>query len=274
MNRLIRATRREGLKPPPEDLTCTGARCHCIRPASCRDEESRSVWAAQHAGEAAEFRGDGLQHLAAFANPNAPAARHLGEPHCTLGINTDAVGSSTIKFGPDPTVGKIAIWCNVVRGQHPAVGLGHDQRRVVGHYCHAIRESEAFGKDCPVRPDECDEARCEFTVRKVEADVVHVVLPRPSDTMSFHGLVESAPSLAYVLSVPSGERTSRSSPATTSSRPSGSRSRQNGIASMRVITSCLPSRSKAMTSPAPQSEKTSRSHASAETRREPDREQT
>src|SRR5215208_2042366 len=77
--------------------------------------------------------------------------------------------------------------------------------------------------------------------------------------MSFHGFVETAPSSAYVVRVPSAPRTSSCCPATISNRPSGSRSRQNGIASMRVTSSRLPSGSTASTSPAPQSEKISRS---------------
>ena len=109
---------------------------------------------------------------------------------CTLGIYADAVRSGTIKLGPHATIGKTAIWRDVVRGQHAAVGLRHDQRRVVGRDCHAIREGKVLGNlaSCPVRADEAMSPGANSPSGKSKPMLFTYVLPRPSDTMSFHGL--------------------------------------------------------------------------------------
>src|SRR5260370_32594890 len=82
------------------------------------------------------------------------------------------------------------------------------------------------------------------------------MLPRPSITMSFQPCPRPFRS-AWVTSEPSGFKRS-SSPClapTITSCPSGCQAVQTGNESTRATTSCLPSRSSAITSPAVQSEK-------------------
>src|SRR5215218_9752854 len=87
------------------------------------------------------------------------------------------------------------------------------------------------------------------------------MLPRPSTTMSFHGLVESSLRSACLTKLPSLSRRSSEPPEMASNRPSGSRSMQDK-ASTSATTSARPARSSAMispTSPLPQSATSSRS---------------
>jgi hypothetical protein len=86
------------------------------------------------------------------------------------------------------------------------------------------------------------------------------MLPRPSTTISFQPLASPRRS-AWVTRLPSvsWRRSLASAPYTSSNRPSGSQSMQNGTgAGAFALTSALPSSSSASTSPAPQLESQSR----------------
>src|SRR4051794_15547817 len=84
--------------------------------------------------------------------------------------------------------------------------------------------------------------------------------PRPSTTMSFQGGAATPDRSAYGSSGPNGSPASSraSCPATTSSRPSGRKSKQNGSAGIVAATSFAPSAPTARIDPAPQSETYSR----------------
>jgi len=123
------------------------AGCHRVGPRGRCDQQGGAFGATQDAGKAAQFRCDGLPHLTTFAYPYATPPRHIREPDRTFGVYADAVRCGAVQIGPHSTPGETAVCGNVVRGKRSAIGLGHDQRRVVGCHGHAIGKSQALGNE-------------------------------------------------------------------------------------------------------------------------------
>ena len=121
----------------------------------------RRSGAAEHAGEAAAVELDRLQHLAAFADAHAALVRDVGVPDGALGVEADAVrepsprSAQTRRFDRPPS----AAMSNAV--SRVAVGLGDDQRGVVGRDRHAVGEGDAVGHRArrAVGGDQGDDAR-------------------------------------------------------------------------------------------------------------------
>ena len=88
--------------------------------------------------------GDRLQFLTAFGDANAMAVRYVGIPDGPFGIEADAVGDVLAEVGPDPTVEQSAIPIDVESRESAAVGLGHDQGRVVSRDGHSVREPQTI----------------------------------------------------------------------------------------------------------------------------------
>ena len=89
-----------------------------------------------------------------------------------------------VDLGPDSPAGQAAVGGDVEGRELLAVGLGDDQRRVVGLHCHAVREREAVGHLAgdAIGRHQGDDARRELAPRKVEPDVVDVgVAPTVDD---------------------------------------------------------------------------------------------
>ncbi len=97
------------------------------------------------AREAAAVEFDRLQHLASLADAHAAFVGDVPVPDGALGVEADAVGDPLAEVRPDPAVGEAAVVCDVERGEPLCVGLGDDQRRVVGRHEHAVGEGDAVG---------------------------------------------------------------------------------------------------------------------------------
>src|SRR5262245_13567672 len=63
-------------------------------PLRCYYEQRFLVGAAEHAREAAAINIDCLQHLATFADTNAPLVRNVCIPDSVLSVEADTVGST------------------------------------------------------------------------------------------------------------------------------------------------------------------------------------
>ena len=102
-----------------------------------------------------------LQDLAAFADAHAPLVRHVRVPDGVLRVGTDAVRYPVAELGPHPPVRQASVGRDVERREPLGIGLGDDQRPIVGHDEHAVREGQAVGDlaSRAVRGDERDDPR-------------------------------------------------------------------------------------------------------------------
>ena len=101
----------------------------------------------ERAGIAAAVQLDDPQHLAALADAHAALVRDIGVPDGAFGVQADAVGGGAVAgFGPYPAGRQASVRADIERGELAAVGLGHDQRRVVGRDDRPVREREPIGR--------------------------------------------------------------------------------------------------------------------------------
>src|SRR5206468_12575665 len=98
-----------------------------------RYEKQRALTRApEHAGEAAAVKVDRLQHLTTLADAHAPFVGNVAVPDRVVAIEADAVGDAVAEVGPDAPLRQTPVRADATRGESFCVGLGNDQRRVVG----------------------------------------------------------------------------------------------------------------------------------------------
>src|SRR5205085_7999501 len=128
------------------------------------------------ASEAPTVKIDRLQHLTAFANAHATLVGDVRVPDGVFRIEANAVWYASGEVGPHPPVRQAAVSRDVEGSEFLAIGLGHNQGRVVGRHHHAIWECDAIGypPGRAIRGDQSDNAGCELAAWKVKAHVVDV----------------------------------------------------------------------------------------------------
>ena len=160
-------------------LACSWPVSHMRRatPLGCHHEQRPHVSASERASEAAAVQVDRLKHLATFANAYAALVRDVPVPDGAFGVEAYPVRDASGKVGPHSPVRQAAVRRDVEGCKSFAVGLGHDQGRVVGRHDHAIREGDTIGH-LPSRPiggDQSDDSGGELLPRhKVKAAAVDV----------------------------------------------------------------------------------------------------
>src|SRR5262249_8805028 len=108
------------------------------------DQEQRPlVRASECAGETAAVEVDGLQHSATFADAYATLVGNVSVPDGVVRIDADPVRRAAAEVGAAARVGEAAARRDIESRQSPGVGLGDDERGVVGRHGHAIRKGEA-----------------------------------------------------------------------------------------------------------------------------------
>src|SRR5262249_26850652 len=108
-------------------------------------EKSSLFLAPEHAGETASVKVDCLQHLTTLADAHAALIRNVCVPDGVVGVQANPVGNAAPQVSPYPPIGQAAVGNDLEGGELLAVGLGDDQRCVVGRHGHPIRKSEAIG---------------------------------------------------------------------------------------------------------------------------------
>src|SRR5439155_20657752 len=102
---------------------------------------------------------------------------HGPVPDRAFGVETDAVRDAVAEVGPHAPVGQAAVRGDVEGGEPLGVGLGDDQRSVVGCDEHAVGEREVVCDlaSGAVGGDQGDDAGGErLAGHQVEAAAVHV----------------------------------------------------------------------------------------------------
>ena len=120
---------------------------------------------------------DRLQHLTTLANAHAAFVRYVPVPDGVLGVETDAVGEVAAEVSPYPPVRQSTVDRDIEGREPLAVGVGNDQRSVVGRHGHAIREGNAVGhlSSRAIGGDESNRSGCErLTSHKIKAAAVDV----------------------------------------------------------------------------------------------------
>src|SRR2546422_2561449 len=110
------------------------------------DHEQCSIaGASEHAGETAAIKLDCLQHLTPFVDAHATLVGNISVPDGFVGVDADPVGNASAEVGPHPLVRQAAVRSDVEGGEPFSMGVGDDQRCVVGRHGHAIGKGDAIG---------------------------------------------------------------------------------------------------------------------------------
>src|SRR5207247_2956363 len=108
-------------------------------------EQSAAVHAAHHASKTPTIEVNRLQHVTLFANTHAALVGNIGVPDGVIRIDADAIRNAVTEVGPYAPIRQVSVH-TYIKGRQPlALGLSDDQCRVVGRYCHSVREGHAIG---------------------------------------------------------------------------------------------------------------------------------
>src|SRR6266581_1175036 len=116
------------------------------------------------------------------------------------------VWGAAVEVGPHPPVRQAAVSRDVEGCEFLAIGLGHNQGRVVGRHYHAIWECDAirYLPGRAMRGDQSDDAGGELAAWKVKADVVDVgVAPTIHDDL-VPGVIREASQVSICYQRPIG----------------------------------------------------------------------
>src|SRR5260370_22494149 len=130
-------------------------------PFGSHHEQRLLVYPSEHASEAATVKLDGLQYLATSSHAHATLVRDIPIPDGAFGVEADAVRGGAFERCPYPLVRQAAVCIHVEGGDHALVGLGDDQRLVIGRHCHTIPARDAIGHQAhrPIGGDQSDNSR-------------------------------------------------------------------------------------------------------------------
>src|ERR1700742_3350735 len=120
---------------------------------------------------------DRLQHLSAFADTHTAFVRDIRVPDRVFSVEANTVWNTIDEIGPYAPVRQTAVRFDIKCRELFAIGFGHDQRRIVWRYSHAIRKGDTVSHlaSCTVGSDQCDDSRSEFfTGHKIKATAVDV----------------------------------------------------------------------------------------------------
>jgi hypothetical protein len=78
-------------------------------PFGGRDEQRRSVGAAEHAGEPAAVQFNALEDRSSFSDADAPPVGHIGVPDSIFRVDADTIRDALAEVGPPASVGQSTV---------------------------------------------------------------------------------------------------------------------------------------------------------------------